>query len=145
MILAKTIFQILIKLLIKYEWDQIYSNNYQNTFSNFPMNPTKIKYKNRLPYIISGLRISIQYKHILRHIYAKNPTDENYQKCRTLNNKLTSLLRKREQDYMEKHLDLNQVDMSKSWKVIKDIIKEVNIHITHSSLLLIAIQHLTNM
>ena len=96
--------------LNKYEWDQIYSNNYPNTFSNFqsvfskcfmnnfPMKTTKIQYKNRLPYITSGLRKSIQYKHIRRHIYFKNPTDENKQKCRTLNNKLTSVLRKREQD-----------------------------------------------
>ena len=122
------------KSLNKYEWDQIYSINYQNTFSifqsvfskcfmnNFPMKTTKIQYKNRLPYITSGLRKSIQYKHILRHIYAKNPTDENKQKCRTFNNKLTSLLRKREQDYIEKQLDINKADMSKSWKVIKEII-----------------------
>ena len=122
------------KALNKYEWDQIYSNNYQNTFSNFqsvfskcfmnnfPMKTAKIQYKNRLPYITSGLRKSIQYKHILRHIYAKNPTDENKQKCRTFNNKLTSLLRKREQDYIEEQLDINKADMSKSWKVIKEII-----------------------
>ena len=122
------------KALNKYDWDKIYSNNYQNTFSNFqsvfykcfmnifPMKTTKIQYKNRLPYITSELRKSIQYKHILRHIYAKNPTDENKQKCRTFNNKLTSLLRKREQDYIEEQLDLNKSDMSKSWKVILKIL-----------------------
>ena len=88
--------------------------------NNFPMKTTKIQYKNRLPYITSGLRKSIQYKHILRRIYAKNPTDENKQKCRTFNNKLTSHLRK--QDYIEQQLDLNKADMSKSWKVIKEII-----------------------
>ena len=54
-----------------------------------------------LQYITSGLRKSIQYKHILRHIYAKDLTDENKQKCRTFNNKLTSLLTNREQDYIE--------------------------------------------
>ena len=87
------------------------------------MKTTKIQYKNRLPYITSGLRKSIQYKHILRHIYAKHPSDENKQKCRTFNNKLTSLLRKREQDYnIEEQLDINNADMSKSWKVIKEII-----------------------
>ena len=86
------------------------------------MKTTKIQYKNRLPYSTSGLCKSIQYKHILRHIYAKNPTDEKRQKCRTFNNKLTSLLRKREQDYIEEQLDLNKTDMSKFWKVIKEII-----------------------
>ena len=86
------------------------------------MKTTKIKYKNRLPYITSGLCKSIQYKDILRHIYAKNPTNEIKQKCRTFNNKLTSLLRKREQDYIKEQLDPNKDDMSKSWKVIKEII-----------------------
>ena len=128
--LVKKIISNFNKTLNKYEWDQIYYNNYQNTFSNFqsvfskcfmnnfPMKTTKIQYKNRLPYITSGLRKSNQYKHILRHIYAKNPTDENKQKCRTFNNKLTSLLRKLEQDYIEEQPHLNKADMSKSWKVI---------------------------
>ena len=65
----------------------------------------------------------------LRHAYGKDPTDENKQKCRTFNNKLTSLLRKREQDYIEEQLDLYKTDMSKSWKVIKEIIgKTKNMH-----------------
>ena len=135
------------KALNKYDWDQIYYNNYQNTFSNFqsmfskcfmnnfPMKTTKIQYKNRLPYITSGLRKSIHYNHILKHIYVKNPTNENKQKCRTFNNKLTTLLRKREQDYIEEHLDLNKADMSKYWKVIKEIIGRGKIQITHPSLL----------
>ena len=102
---SQTIFPIFIKLVInmsgiKYILITI-KINFQSVFSkcfmnNFPMKTTKIQYRNRLPYITSGLRKSIQYKHILRHIYAKNPTDENKQKCRTFNNK---------------------ADMSKSWKV----------------------------
>ena len=64
------------KALNKYDWDKIYYNNFQNTFYNFqnmfskcfminlPMKTTKFQYKNRLPYITSGLRKSIQYKHI---------------------------------------------------------------------------------
>ena len=90
--------------------------------NNFPTKNTKIKYNNRLPYITSGLRNSIKHKHTRRHAYAKDPTDENKQKCRTFNNKLTSLLRKREQGYIEEQLDLYKTDMSKSWKVIKEII-----------------------
>ena len=145
------------KALNKYEWDQIYSNYYENTFSNFqslfskffmnnfPMKTTKIQYKNRLPYITSGLRKLIQYKHILRHIYAKNPTDENKQKCRTLNNKLTSLLRNREQDYIEEQIDMNKANMSKLGKLLKKLLAEVKIHITQPSLLLMVIQHLTNL
>ena len=72
-----------------------------------------------LLYITSGLRWSIKHKHALRHAYVKDPTDDNKQICRTFNNKLTSLLRKREQGYIEEQLDLYKTDMSKSWKVIK--------------------------
>ena len=57
-----------------------------------------------------------------RHAYVKDPTDENKQKCRTFNNNLTSLLRTREQHYIEEQLDLYKTDMSKSRKVIKEII-----------------------
>ena len=87
--------------------------------NNFPTKNTKIKYKNRLPYITSGLGKSINHKHTLRHAYVKDPTNENKQKCRTFNNKLTSLLRKQEQDYIEEQLDLYKTDLSKSRKVIK--------------------------
>ena len=122
------------KALDKYNWQSLPSNSCQTSFShfqnifsecfmnNFPNKNTKIKYNNRLPYITSGLRKPIKHKHTLRHAYAKDPTDENKQKCRTFNNKLTSLLREREQDYIEEQLDLYKTDMSKSWKVIKEII-----------------------
>ena len=87
--------------------------------NNFPMKTTKIQYKNRLPYITMDYENQSNINIYLKHIYAKNPTDENKQKCLTFNNKLTSLLRKREQDYIEEQLDLNKADMSKYWKVIK--------------------------
>ena len=67
--------------------------------NNSPMKTTKIQYKNRLPYIRSGLR---NESNINIYIYAKNPTDENQQKCR-----------KQEQDYIEEQPDLNKADMSK--------------------------------
>ena len=120
------------KALDKYNWQSLPSNSYQTSFSHFQnifsecfMNnfPTKtLKYNNRLPYITSGLRKLIKHKHTLRHAYVKDPTDENKQKCRTFNNKFTLLLRNREQDYIEEQVDLYKTDMSKSWKVIKEII-----------------------
>ena len=42
----------------------------------------------------SRLHRPIKHKHTFRHAYVKDPTDENKQKCRTFNNKSTSLLRK---------------------------------------------------
>ena len=73
-----------------------------------------------IKYILITIKIHFRIFKACSH--AKNPTDENKQKCRTFNNKLTSLLRKREQDYIEEQLDINKADMSKSWKVIKEII-----------------------
>ena len=67
--------------------------------------------------------------------YVKDPTDENKQKCIIFNNRLTSLLRKREQDYIEEQLDVYKTDMAKSWKVIKEIIGKSKIHITHQNLI----------
>ena len=76
-------------ITVKLHFQIIFSECFMN---NFPTKNTKINYNNRLPYITSGLQKSIKHKHTLRHAYAKNPSDENKQKCRTFNNKLTSLL-----------------------------------------------------
>ena len=51
-----------ILLTIKIHFQSVFSKCFMN---NFPMKTTKIQYKNRLPYITSGLRKSIQNKHIL--------------------------------------------------------------------------------
>ena len=88
--------------------------------------------KNAL-YITGRLCNSIKHKHSPRHAYVKDETDENKHKCRTFNNKLTSLLRTREQDYIEEQLDLYKTGMSMSWKVIQEIIDKVKISITHQN------------
>ena len=83
---------------------------------------------NRLPYLTKALRKSIEHKHILNHIFKKNPTKANKRECSIFNNKLTSLLRIREKEYYEEKLELNKNDLTKSWKIIKEIIgKKKNI------------------
>lgn len=89
---------------------------------NFPEEMIKICYKNRLPFITSGLKKSIHQKHRLWQNYLTNPTEDNLIKSKIYNNKLTSLLRKSERDYYEKKFDLLENDVSKGWKVIKEII-----------------------
>ena len=79
----------------------------------------KIGYKNRLPYLTAALRKSIKTKHILKHAYEKNPSKDNRLLCTTFNNKLTSLLRNREKEYIEEQLELNKTNLPKSWKIIK--------------------------
>ena len=82
----------------------------------------KYCYKNRLPYPTKALRKSIEKKHILKYVYQKNPTVENKLLCTTFNNKLTSLLRIREKEYIEEQLELNKTDLPRTWKIIKDIV-----------------------
>ena len=65
---------------------------------------------------------SITTKHILKHAYEKNPTIDNRLPCTTFNNKLTSLLRNRENEYIEEQLELNKTNLPKSWKLIKEIV-----------------------
>ena len=47
---------------------------------------------------------------------------ENKLLCTTFNNKLTSLLRIREKEYIEEQLELNKTDLPRTWKIIKDIV-----------------------
>ena len=51
---------------------------------------------NRLPYLTKALGKSIEHKHILNHIFKKNPTKANKRECSIFNNKLTSRKNKRE-------------------------------------------------
>ena len=122
------------KSLKKISWDTILSDTFQNSFSSFqntfchsflhsfPMKTIKIGYNNRLPFMTKGLRSSIKHKHALKHIYDRNPTEENKLKCKIFNNKLTSILRIKEREYYEEQLDLSKADIGKSWKLIKEII-----------------------
>ena len=99
------------KYLDKFNWDNVLSNNFQASFSSFQSNfsiifntslkKKKKRYKNRLPYITKALQQSIKTKHLLNFAYKKNPTETNKLKSTTFNNKLTSLLRNREKDYIE--------------------------------------------
>ena len=122
------------KSLGKCNWNSTNGTNFENSFStfqnlfsenfliSFPENHIKIKYNNRLPYLTNGLRKSIERKHVLKHIYTKTPSERNLLNCKIFNNKLTSLLRKREQEYIEEQLDIHKTDIAKSWKIIKEIV-----------------------
>ena len=56
--------------------------------------------------------------HLLDFAYKKNPTETNKLKYTTFNNKLTSLLRNRESDYIE----FNKTNLTKTWMIIRGII-----------------------
>ena len=52
----------------------------------------------------------------------ENPAIDNRLLCTTFNNKLTSLLRNREKEYIEEQLEFNKTNLPKSWKIIKEIV-----------------------
>ena len=122
------------KTLAKINWEKYFVTNFETSFSIFYTKfmdtfqncflekTLKIGYKNRLPYLTAALRKSIKTKHILKHAYEKNPTIDNRLLCTTFNNKLTSLLRNREKEYIEEQLEFTKTNLPKSWKIIKEIV-----------------------
>ena len=122
------------KTLAKFNWEKYFGTNFETSFSTFytkfinifqdcfPEKTVKIGYKNRLPYLTAALRKYIKTKHILKHAYEKSPSKDNRLLCTTFNNKLTSLLRNRENEYIEEQLELNKTNLPKSWKIIKEIV-----------------------
>ena len=88
----------------------------------FPFKTIIPKYNNRHSYLTSGLKQSIKQKHKLYDIYVKHPTEFNKSNYNKHRNKLTSLLRINERKHHQDLLELNKNDMSKSWKIMREVI-----------------------
>ena len=110
------------KYLNNFSWTNILGGNCETTYTSFHIQFSQI-FKTSLPEnLTKALRKSIEKKHILKYVYQKNPTVENQLVCTTFNNKLISLLRIREKEYIEGQLELNKTDLPRTWKIIKDIV-----------------------
>ena len=127
------------KAIKKIEWDTIYKiDDAQRAFEYFqgvilelfekvfPLRKIEIKYSNKLPWVTTGLRISIKQKHILQNKFEKDPTEENKLLYKRHRNLLTTLMRNSERVYYENQLELQKHDLRKSWKIMKEIIGKVN-------------------
>ena len=90
----------------------------------FPEKQVEIKYSNRLPWITKCIRNSIDHKNKLHAIYSKNQSLENNLNYTKYRNNLTSILRVGERNYYAEQIEINKRDLKKSWKIIKEIIKE---------------------
>ena len=66
----------------------------------FPLRNIEIKYSNKLPWVTTGLRISIKQKPILQNKFEKDPTEENKLLYKRHRNLLTSLMRNSERLYI---------------------------------------------
>ena len=116
-------------------WEQVYTTkNTNNAFSqfqeivntyisiHFPEKTEKISYAKRLPWLTHTLRVSIEEKNKLSVKSMLAPTDVHLRTTyKNMKNELTSVLRNAELKYFSDQLELNKSDLSKSWKIIKDI------------------------
>ena len=107
------------KYLNNFSWTNILGINFETTYTSFhmqfskffktsfPEKNIKICYKNRLPYLT---KINLKtHTEIPEESYS-----ENKLLCTTFNNKLTSLLRIREKEYIEEQLELNKSDLPRT-------------------------------
>ena len=99
-------------------------NNQMKTYfdHHFPIQQTKIKYSNRNEWINKALKNEIIEREILFIYKKKYPTQENIDVYKKFRNKNLSNQRKTKRNYYKEQFELNENDIRKSWKVIKDVI-----------------------
>ena len=88
----------------------------------FKIQTRTINYKNRHPWMTDALRAQIKLKNVMhsRAITLNNKTTfENYNRAK---NMLKSSLRNAEIQYYSHQLEMHKTDISRSWKILKNII-----------------------
>jgi hypothetical protein len=90
--------------------------------ATFPLKELITTYKNRLPWLTPGLKLSIQNKHYLYSRYLKHPAPASFTKYKTFKNLLTKTIRLAERNHYQDALLANRNNLKKSWLIIKEII-----------------------
>ncbi len=123
------------KKLMTTNWNEIYIYNdvnhafmlFQEIMNDymshcFPMEVRKLTYENRLPWMSKSYLLAIREKNKLSLESMLSPSNhvlrDEYVKQK---NELTSSLKNAEIKYISNQLEMNKGDISKSWKIIKDI------------------------
>ena len=85
---------------------------------SFPLEKTKIRYKNRNPWITKELISDIKIRDALYKLKKMSPTPEKkiYKMYKNTN---LSKQRKAERDYYHEQFEINKNDLKNSWKIIK--------------------------
>ena len=91
---------------------------------SFPVMKTKRKYRNRLPWLTTGLKESIKRKNKLYRISLKHPTSYNNTVYREYRNKLKTLLKIEEKIYYQSLIVANKHNLKKTWGIIKQVINK---------------------
>lgn len=119
------------------EWDDVTQNqNAQAAFTvfhdklselyeaSFPLERKRSKYKDRKPWLSSGLKKCIKVKNKLFLRKIKNPTLTNMQAYRIYKNKLKGLLLSAERSHYDSLLQRHKKDMKRAWSIVKEVINK---------------------
>ena len=108
----------------------LFYNKFVDCFNGcFPLKRVKIKYRNRKSWLSTGLKKSIKIKNKLYIKSLKYPTVHNISTYKAYRNKLQSLVRKSEREHYDDLLMQNKCNLSKSWKIIKEVINKNKINV----------------
>ena len=122
--------------LINQNWDYVFNEpTAQGAFTAFqrlidlhierafPLQTVKMNYKSKHPWMTAGLRSQIKERNTLSNMSKQQPANEElhkkYKKCR---NTVISNLRNAEHNYYSEQLEITGTDLSKRWKVMKQIL-----------------------
>ena len=116
-------------ILESYNECQTYFSNFLKIFKNiydecFPMTKVKTRYRNRLPWLTEGLKLSIKHKNKLYRTSIKHPTEYNIAIYKNYKNKLSFLFKIEEKIFYQYQITNNKNNLKKVWAIIKNVIKK---------------------
>ena len=116
-------------ILESYNECQTYFTNFLKVFKNiydecFPVTKVKTQYRNRLPWLTEGLKLSIKHKNKLYCTSIKHPTEYNIAIYKNYKNKLSSLLKIEEKRFYQYQITNNKNNLKKVSAIIKNIINK---------------------
>ena len=91
---------------------------------SFPVIKVKKQYRNRLPWLSTGLKESIKCKNKLYRISLRHPTAYNITRYKQYWNMTTKLLKQQEEDYYQSQIVDNKNNLRKTWMIIKQVINQ---------------------
>ena len=127
-----------------YDTCESYFSSFMNIFKSiynesFPVMKAKRKYRNRLPWLTSGLKESIRRKYKLFRISLKRPTSYNNTLYREYKNILKNLLKIEEKNYHQSLILANKNNLQKTCGISKQVINKRNVQNYHQSFSIMAV------
>ena len=89
---------------------------------SFPLSRDKMRYRNRLSWLIEGLKKAIKYQNKLYRISLRHPTSYKFSIYKDSKNKLSLILKNKEKLYYQSEIVSNINNLRKVWAIIKQVI-----------------------